>query len=156
MYLIQVLPIDVLVSYGFLLMLVSFINTVFNWLYCLNKFPECRLVRYFDRAKFKELLSYSGWNLFGSMGGVLRVQGIAVLLNMFFTPAVNAAMAIASQVNGKVEIFFTNFMLAVRPQIIKYYAQGDLDSMVRLVTRSSKFSFYLILIVGLPILIESP
>lgn len=155
-YLIQVLPIDVLVSYGFLLMLVSFIYTVFNWLYCLNKFPECRLVRYFDRAKFKELLSYSGWNLFGSMGGVLRVQGIAVLLNMFFTPAVNAAMAIASQVNGKVEIFFTNFMLAVRPQIIKYYAQGDLDSMVRLVTRSSKFSFYLILIVGLPILIESP
>lgn len=90
------------------------------------------------------------------MGGVLRVQGIAVLLNMFFTPGVNAAMAIAAQVNGKVEMFFTNFMVAVRPQIVKYYAQGDFNSMVRLVTRSSKFSFYLIFFIGLPVLIESP
>lgn len=155
-YLIQVFPMDVLISYGFLLMVVSLINTAFNWIYCLKKFPECRLIRFFDKAKFKELLSYSGWNLFGSMGGVLRVQGIAVLLNMFFTPAVNAAMAIATQVNGKVEMFFTNFMVAVRPQIVKYYAQGDFDSMVRLITRSSKFSFYLIFFVGLPVLIESP
>jgi len=155
-YLIQILPIDVLISYGFLLMVVSLINIVFNWLYCLKNFPECKLIFFFDKAKFKELLSYSGWNLFGSMGGVLRVQGIAVLLNMFFTPGVNAAMAIAAQVNGKVEMFFTNFMVAVRPQIVKYYAQGDFNSMVRLVTRSSKFSFYLIFFIGLPVLIESP
>lgn len=155
-YLIQVIPIDVLVSYGLLLMIVSLINTGFNWIYCLRKFPECRLVYYFDKGKFRELMSYSGWNLFGSMGGVLRVQGIAVLLNMFFSPAVNAAMAIAAQVNSKVEMFFTNFMTAVRPQIVKYYAQGDYDSMVRLVVRSSKFSFYLIFFIGLPVLIESP
>lgn len=155
-YLIQILPIDVLISYGALLMLVSLVNTGFNWIYCIKKFPECKIMRYFDKDKFKELLSYSGWNLFGSMGGVLRSQGIAVLLNMFFTPAVNAAMAIAAQVNGKVEMFFTNFMVAVRPQIIMYYAQGDMDGMVRLVTRSSKFAFFLIFFVGLPVLIESP
>lgn len=155
-YLIQILPMDVLISYGFLLMLLNFLNTGFNWVYCIRNFPECKLIAYFDKAKFKELLSYSGWSFFGSVGGVLRVQGIAVLLNMFFGPAVNAAMAIAAQVNGKVEMFFTNFMIAVRPQIIKYYAQGDMDSMVKLVTRSSKFSFYLIFLLGLPILIESP
>lgn len=155
-FLIQILPFDVLISYGFLLMLVSFINTAFNWLYCICKFPECKIIRYFDKEKFKELLSYSGWNLFGSMSGVLRVQGISVLLNMFFTPAVNAAMAIAGQVNSKVEMFFTNFMVAVRPQIVKYYAQGDLDGMVRLVTRSSKFAFYLIFLIGLPVFVESP
>lgn len=154
-YLIQVLPIDVLISYGALLMLVSLVNTSFNWIYCIRKFPECKIISYFDKAKFKELLSYSGWNLFGSMSGVLRVQGISVLLNLFFTPAVNAAMAIAAQVNSKVEMFFTNFMVAVRPQIIKYYAEGDMDGMIRLVTRSSKFAFYLIFLIGLPIFIES-
>lgn len=155
-YLIQVLPIDVLISYGALLMFVSLINTGFNWIYCIKNFPECKLISFFDKTKFKELLSYSAWNLFGSMSGVLRVQGIAVLLNMFFTPAVNAAMAIATQVNSKVEMFFTNFMVAVRPQIIKYYAQGDIDSMIRLITRSSKFAFFLIFFIGLPVLIEAP
>lgn len=155
-YLIQILPWDVLISYGFLLMSITFINTAYSWFYCIRKFPECKIIRYFDKKKFKELLSYSGWNLFGSMSGVLRVQGVSILLNMFFTPAVNAAMAIAGQVNCKIEMFFTNFMVAVRPQIVKYYAQGDLDGMIRLVTRSSKFAFYLIFWIGMPIFLESP
>ncbi len=155
-YLIQILPMDVLVSYGLLLLFVSLSNSAFNVWYCVRHFPECKLIYYFNRNKIREILSYSGWNLFGSMGGVLRVQGTAILLNMFFNPTVNAAMAIASQVNGKVEMFFTNFMMAVRPQIFQYYAQNDLDKMNKLVVRSSKFSYYLIFFMGLPVLLESP
>ncbi len=75
---------------------------------------------------------------------------------MFFTPAVNAARGIAYQINAAITQFFTNFYTAVRPQITKYYAQGDMTEMTKLVFRSSKMSFYLILLVSMPIIIETP
>lgn len=155
-YLVMVSPIDVLITYGGLLALASLWSSFFNWYYCIKKFPECKIIRYFDKAKFKEMLSYAGWCLFGSMSGVLRVQGITVVLNFFFSPAVNAAMGIAAQVNGKVGMFVTNFLVATGPQITKYYAQGNIDSMAKLVTRTSKFSLYLILVLGVPVILEAP
>lgn len=103
-----------------------------------------------------ELISYSGWNLFGSVAGLVKGQGLNILLNMFFNPAVNAARGIAYQINAAITQFFTNFYTAVRPQITKYYAQGDLEEMTKLVFRSSKLSFYLIMFVSMPVIIETP
>lgn len=75
---------------------------------------------------------------------------------MFFNPAVNAARGIAYQINSAITQFFTNFYTAVRPQITKYYAQGDMENMIKLIFRSSKFSFYLIILISMPIVIEAP
>ena len=105
---------------------------------------------------FVELVSYSGWNLFGSLSSLVKGQGLNILLNMFFNPAVNAARGIAYQINSAITQFFTNFYTAVRPQITKYYAQGDIENMLKLVFRSSKFSFYLIMLISMPIVIEAP
>ena len=105
---------------------------------------------------FKELISYSGWNLYGSAAGLVKGQGLNILLNMFFNPAVNAARGIAYQINSAITQFFTNFYTAVRPQITKYYAKGEIDEMIKLVFRSSKFSFYLIMLISLPIILETP
>lgn len=102
------------------------------------------------------MISYSGWNIFGSLCGIAKGQGLNILLNMFFNPAINAARGIAFQVNNIVSQFFNNFFTAVRPQITKYYAQNDIENMFNLVFKSSKFSFYLILLISLPILIETP
>ena len=155
-YLLYVSPFDKLSFYGFLHFAVVAIIAGFYYKYCRTKFEECKYTFLFDKPLFKELLSYSGWNIFGSAASLVKGQGINVLLNMFFLPAVNAARGIAYQVNAVVTLFFTNFYTAVRPQITKYYAQNDLGNMFLLVFRSTKMICFLIVLVSLPIIVEAP
>ena len=155
-YMLLILPADRLISYGFLFMLSHFIVTGIYIGYCWKKFSETRYTWYWEKPLFKELVSYSGWNLFGSLSGIVNGQGLNILLNMFFNPAVNAARGIAFQINAAITQFFTNFYTAVRPQITKYYAQDNMVEMQKLIFRSSKLSFYLIMLISLPIIIEAP
>ena len=155
-YLLLVIPVDRLTTYGLLILLSQIVIAVIYMLYCTRHFAEARYRVYWDGSLFRELVSYSGWNLFGSAAGVVKGQGLNILLNMFFTPAVNAARGIAYQVNAAITQFFTNFYTAVRPQITKYYAQGDMEEMTKLIFRSSKMSFYLIMLISMPVIIEAP
>lgn len=154
-YLLLIIPADRLVVYGFLFMLSHFIITGIYIGYCWKNYAETRYTWYWEKPLFKELISYSGWNLFGAVSGIMKGQGLNILLNMFFNPAVNAARGIAYQINAAITQFFTNFYTAVRPQITKYYAQGNLADMHKLVFRSSKMAFYLIMLISLPIIIEA-
>lgn len=155
-YLLLVIPFDRLIVYGALILLMSLTVTMLYRIYSIKHYEESRYSFYWEKTLFKQLLSYSWWNLFGATAGMVKGQGLNILLNMFFNPAVNAARGIAYQINAAITQFFTNFYLAVRPQITKYYAQNDLDNMFKLVFRSSKFSFYLIFLLSLPIIIEAP
>lgn len=155
-YVLLIVPFDRLVVYGFLFMMMSIAITMIYRVYCIRHFPESHIKWYNDKALFKQLLSYSGWNLFGSVAGVVKGQGLNILLNMFFNPSVNAARGIAYQINTQVSNFFSNFYTAVRPQITKYYAQGKLEEMMILVFQSSRCSFFLIFLLSLPIIIEAP
>lgn len=147
---------DRLIIYGVLLMLTALVVTAVYVIYCIRKYEECRYYFYWEKGLFIQLLSYSVWNMFGSFASLAKGQGLNILLNMFFNPAVNASRGIAYQVNSAVTQFFSNFYTAVRPQITKYYAQNDLKDMFELVFRSSKFSFYLVWIISLPVLVEAP
>ena len=147
---------DLLILYGFMLMIVSFISTFCYIVFCIKHYPEARFKFYNEKKLFVELMSYSGWNMFGSVSGLVKDHGVNILLNLFFNPSVNAARGLVFQVNTAVSQFFGNFYTAVRPQITKYYAQGDLENMFKLVFRSSKMSFFLILLVSLPLFVETP
>jgi O-antigen/teichoic acid export membrane protein len=105
---------------------------------------------------FKELLSYTGWNLFGASAGVLKYQAINILLNQFFSPIMIASRGIALQVNTAVNSFAQSFSTAVRPQIIKSYATHDIKKMTALVFRSCKGTFILMYMFTLPLCIETP
>lgn len=155
-YLLLVLDGDKLKIYSVLLFSVVLIISLFYIIYCTRKYKETKLSLFWDLSMFKELISYSGWSLFGALSGVARGQGINILLNVFFNPIVNAARAIAFQINSAINLFVTNFYQAVRPQITKQYAAGERDEMMKLVFRSSTFSFFLVLIFAMPILIETP
>ena len=155
-YILLWIPFDRLIVYGLAIMATSMIVMSIYYFYCVRNFEECRYTFYWEKGLFTQLLSYSGWNMFGSVSALVKGQGLNVLLNMFFNPSVNASRGIAYQVNGAVTQFFSNFYTAVRPQITKYYAQNDMENMFKLVFRSSKFSFYLILLISLPIIIETP
>ena len=78
-----------------------------------------------------------------------------MLLNMFFGPAVNAARGIAVQVQGVIQGFVANVQTAVNPQITKSYAQQNLHRMHKLIFTSSKFCFYLLFLIVLPVSLEA-
>lgn len=154
-FLLTVSPIDRLVFYALLLCLLQIGIMLFYRYYCNRHYPSCRIRMYKDKALFKEMFSYGGYDLIGNISGLAQGQGLNILLNMFYGPAVNAARAIAYQVQGAVTQFSNNFMTAVRPQIIKSYAEGDLEAMMKLVKQSSCFSFYLMWMISLPVCLEA-
>lgn len=145
---------DKLKLYGILHFVVIFFIALIYRIYTRKNFEESKFEIVKDEKLYKTLVSYSGWSLFGNIAGVAKGQGINIILNMFFGPVVNAARGIAMQVESAVNSFVTNFQMAVNPQIVKSFAADEKAYMVTLVIRSSKFSFYLLYLLSLPIIIE--
>lgn len=152
-YALYISAFDKLLTYGFLTMCVAFLVTLSYCVYCVYKIRGCKYEFFWEKALFHQLLSYISWNLFGSVTAILNYQGQTLVLNLFFGPLVNAAKAIADKINGIVGSFSNNFFMAVRPQITKSYASGEHEYMFKLVNRSSKFSFFLLFIITLPLII---
>ena len=150
-------PFDKLIFYGSLMLFVGLINNSCYATYAFRHFAECRGVsRRINKDKMREMLSFSGWTIFGNLGYILHTQGIAIIINMFFTVAVNAAQGIANQVNGVVQQFLSNFLLALNPQLVKSYASGDIEAMHKLIIRGCKFAFCLVAFFVVPLVIETP
>ena len=144
---------DRLVFYGLLMCLLNVALVLVIIIYCYKKFVDCRYIKYWDSKYIKEIVSYSGWNLFGSTTSVMNLQGQAIVLNYFFGPIINAAKAVADRVNGMITQFSQNFYMAVTPQIIKSYSAGDIDYMRSLVLNSSRYSFFMLFIVSVPLFV---
>lgn len=155
-YLLNIAIFDKLVVYAWLLFGVALIIRMVYSIYCRKHFEECKYQFVLNKPLLKEMFSFAGWNFIGSSSIVLKNQGINIILNIFFGPVVNAARGIAMQVNTAINSFVQNFMTAVNPQITKSYASGDYEYMMKLVFKSSRLSFYLMLMLALPIIIEAP
>ena len=155
-YLLVIGNFDKLILYAILIAVVQLSIMSFYRLYCNKKFSESKLIRAFDKNLAKEMGKFMGWNIWGNLAGTLFGTGLNLLLNLFFGPAVNAARAVAVQVETAIANFSTNFLMAVNPQITKLYAQNDLEDMHKLIFRASKFTFFLMLTLSLPILMETP
>lgn len=155
-YLLLLGDMDRMILYSILSLMVSMIMRVISIVYCFKKFPETHYISIWDKPLFKKILSFSGWNLWGNISAVLMTHGVNIVLNIFFGPTVNAARALAVQVQGAVQQFSQNFQTALNPQITKQYAANNLDQMHMLVFRSAKFTFLLLLCLSLPILFETP
>lgn len=148
---LQIIKVDQLVAYGLLILIVNTLIIAIMVLYCYKKMEDCRYISYWNSRYVKELIAYSGWNLFGSTTGVMNLQGQAIVLNYFFGPIINAAKAIADKVNGLINQFSQNFYMAVAPQIIKSYAIKDIDYMRTLVLNSSRYSFLMLFVISVPL-----
>lgn len=108
----------------------------------------------YDKAIGREVLSFVGWNASGSLSVIGYTQGLNVLLNIFFGPIANAARGFAVQIQTAVENIILSFQTAVRPQIIKQYAQNQREEMFQLVLMSSKYGFYLTILLIIPLLLS--
>lgn len=154
-YIIYISPYDKLKSYAILMFLTTTLVQTYFVAYGIKHFIECRIKKFWRTSIFREIASFSGWTLFGTLSGVCREQGINILLNIFFNPVVNAARAIAYQISSSLNQFVLSFYKAVQPQITKSYGAGDMNGMHSLVYRSSRFCFYLIILISIPVLLET-
>lgn len=146
---------DKLIMYALLLALVSIIIRYLYGSYCNRNFEECKYKFVLEKKMLYEMFSFAGWNLIGATSAVLRDHGGNLILNLFFGPVVNAARGVAIQVSSAVQGFVSNFQTALNPQIIKAYASNDRDYMMKLVFQGARFSYYILFLIALPILINT-
>lgn len=151
---LYITPFDRLITFGLLNVLACLVRNVILHLYCKKRITGCIYIKIWDKRFFKKLSSYIGWSLLGSTNSILQSQGQAILLNLFFGPVINAAKAIADRIKSIVYSFSSNFYMAVTPQIVKTYAEGNIDYTKRLVLSSSKYAYYLLLILSYPIIVN--
>lgn len=155
-YVLVISPIDKLILYSVLMVSITLGTVLFYAVYCRRYYAECRYSFYWDKPLFKEIVGYTGWQVIGVVADIGRNQGVNIILNMFFGAIANAARGIAYQVFVNINQFVQNFVIAFSPQITKSYATGDRQGMMKLVYQSSKFSYYLLYILILPVCLETP
>jgi len=153
-YFVMISPVDKLITYSALACLVQLSVRCIYSAYCKKHFEECIYHFIYDRQMLSEIFGYAGWNFIGASAAVLRTQGGNILINLFAGPAVNAARGVANQVNHAVSGFANNFMTAVKPQITKSYAAGNIKYMTTLVNQSARLSYYMLLFLSLPIIVN--
>ena len=145
---------DKLIIYSWLLVLVTILCKLWSIIYGKRKYKECLLKFNKDRNYIKKMLSFASFSFIGNIGFVLRNQGVNLVLNIFFGPAINAARGVAYQVSTQVSSFAGNFQMAATPQITKNYANGNIGRMQSLIYKSSKYSFCLLFILALPVAVN--
>lgn len=150
-YLLLIGNVDKLILYAILLCLLQVGIILFYRFYCVRKFDETHFKFFIDKKLFKEIAGFSGWSFFAGSAIALNSQGVLLLLNMFFSPAVVAARSISIQVNMAANQFVSNFQTAANPQIVKRFAAKDYDGSKELLLETTKYSYYLMLILALPI-----
>ncbi len=151
---LSISPIDKLIFYGILVLLVSISIQLMYWIYCKKHFYECKYSLHINKNIFKSMFGFAGWNFLTTCASMLSSQGVSILLNMHFGTAINAARGIASQINGTVGAFSKNFTTALNPQITKSYAAKEIEYTKVLVCKGAKFSYLLLYFIALPCILE--
>lgn len=153
-YLIMVSTIDKLILYAALLCFIQVTTQLIYWGYCTKHFYEAKYNFSYDKNMMKEMFSFTGWNYIGASSMIIRTHGGNILINLFAGPTINAARGIANQIKNAVTGFTYNFMIAVNPQITKSYASKDYQYMNTLVSKSAKFSLFLLFLLTCPIMLN--
>lgn len=153
-YMLAIGNFDKLKLYSVLIMVATIGIVMIYRFYCTRKYKEAKFKFIKDWNLLKQIVGFASWNMLGELAWVFTGQGVNIILNSFFGPVVNAARGLAEQVNGAVNRFVANFQTAVNPQLIKNYASDQLGEMKTLLFRSTRFSYYLLLALSLPIILK--
>lgn len=149
-------PFDKLTFYSILLLVVAFVVQLIYIIYCKIHFKETKYIFSRNRELYYDMAGFAGMTFLGGLSNILSNQGVNILLNLFFGVTVNAARGISIQVQGAVIKFVNDFTTAINPQITKSFASNDLNRTFDLVYKGSRFSFFLLLMLALPIMFKAP
>ena len=153
-FIIQSVSLDKLITYSILIFLVNVLSTSIFIYYAKVNFIEARVIPKYSKSIFVDMISFSGWNTLGCLAVVGQSQGLNILFNIFLGTIVNAARAIAFQVNNLVVQFVSNFQMAVNPHIVKLFSQGKIVELRNLLVNNSYYATLLILIIIIPCYVE--
>ena len=145
---------DKLVLYSVLIGLSQIIIFFCYIRYCKTHFCETKSGLLWNKRLFREIASFAGWTFNGQLAVVGYTQGINILMNLFFGPVVNAARGVSVQIQNAAKILVNNFQIAIRPQMIKIWASGEITEMHRIIVYSTKLSYYLTTLTVSPLLIN--
>ena len=151
-YFLTFSPYDKLISYNILILIVTLVIFLAYKLFCNLKYKESLYKEVSDKSLYKEVITFSSYSLLGNAANVCSQQGTALILNTFCGVIVNASVGISNQVSSGIYNFVSNFQTAFNPRLVKQYAQGNFDKLSRTIFQVSKFSFYLLFILVLPII----
>lgn len=154
-FMLQLVTYDKLISYGLFILIINITSILIYNVYCRKHFSECKYRIVKDKQLTKEILNYTGWNLFGGSLGFFTGQGINILLNIFCGTVINAARGLSMSVNNLVSQFVNNFQMAVNPQIIKQFATQEWESLHKLVIVNARMAEYLFLLIAIPFFLET-
>lgn len=152
-YLLVVGSWDKLILYSVLLFFVQVLIAFIYRFYCIHNFQESKYHFFIDKKMIKKILNFSTWNMVENTSISLNGQGTIILLNMFFSSSVVTARSVANMVTMCASSFVNNFRTAVNPQIIKSYSAGDYDESKKLLLSSTLYSYYLMLLLAVPIFV---
>ena len=150
-FVLKRLPFDNLICYAFLIFLINFSIFIIYLLYCKKNFSECKFKFYWNKKEAFEIIGFSGWHLLGTFSTIIRSSGVNILINTFFNPAVNAARAVAYQIEGALTKFSQNFFKAVVPQMYKTYANNEITELYKLIMRSTIICVFLVSLFTIPL-----
>lgn len=153
-YLLMITSFDKLIFYTYLLLTINLLITVTYILYCIKKHQELQIKFGFNKEIFKSIIGFTGWNTMGGLAYITSTQGLNIIFNMFYGIVLNAAMAIAYQVNAAIENIASNLLAATTPQITKLYATRQFEELKTLLYRNSKYAFLLMWILVLPFVLN--
>ena len=136
--------------------LLTIFPIVVCYIYSKKQFPDIvALNKVVDKTKYKEVVNFSGWTLYGTLTCLAKGQGASIVINLFFTTVMNAALGVANMLNSLISNIAQNLSQPMFPQITKSYAAGDMDRSIQLLCMTTKFSYLIILLVSAPFLIDA-
>jgi len=152
-WMLMLLPFDNLIVYGVLMLFFACVITLTYYIYCHKKTKGSNFHFLWDKKSFIELFSFTGWHFLGTISVTVKSQGINILINTFFNPAINAARAISFQIENSLSQLYNNFFTAVKPQIYKAYANKEYESLFALINRSTIICAFLMSVLSLPLIV---
>ena len=147
-------PFDRLIVYAFFIFLIGYALNLGYRFYTTHNFSYISNSWKIDKVVFREMFLFSGWTFLGNIAWMGYTQGLDIVLNLFAGPIGNAASAIAKQVQAAVATLSANVQTATNPQIIKCYSENNLVDMHRLMLGCTKFSFYFVWLIAMPLFLE--
>lgn len=154
-FLLPYISYDNLTVYAALFASINLLNLLLYAFYAKWYFPEIAFKKLIDMKLFRSMICFSGWNIFGSFSGIMKEQGINLIINFFCGPVVNAARALAAQINAGLMAFVSNIIIPVRPQVIQSYANQNYDRTLHLTYGVSRVTCCIIALITLPIILDT-
>jgi len=140
-YLIVYIPVDVLIPYASIFLIINSTIYCFYSKYCRKVYHECYKNKESDKGLRKEMLSFSGWSFVEAVAGISLTYISDLFINVFGGVLYNTAYGISKQLQNAIVSFTTNVVKASEPQITSGTTTGNYNYRDQLLMTTMKLSF---------------